>query len=303
MDWRPTPYSLSDVCTGAAGSSMDARWQPFALRQLAHANAYNGYNGYNGLRGQERRGKIVDAALLSEANSTTFEAIPPHPATLAACSPVAQAGVAMWLAGPPGAGKSTLVLRLRRYGFMAVDCEDHWTWRSYCKLARRVNASARCTCERCSHGVNGWLMVQATHAAFRESSPLAIGACAEQFLLLAPKHAVPVVLLPEYGLYRERWRSRNAKDDQPHEQRYKASLHVLDRLRNVSRGILHVLQDSSNDMCIDASLIELCNGVMRLLMAHPTLLCFYCRRQRGRSPPASLQAACQSLCRDRGEIA
>ena len=78
------------------------------LRLLAVANAQQGSQM------SELPTRIRNVRLLGYPTKEEVEYEPPAAATAAACLPLAEAGVSMWIGGPPGAGKSTTAFRLRR---------------------------------------------------------------------------------------------------------------------------------------------------------------------------------------------
>ena len=94
---------------------------PWGAASLAAAHKEKGHRSGSGGTGH----KPEDA----------LDALPPHAKTASACLPVAEAGIAIWIAAPPGAGKSSTAYRLRRYGFLAVDGEDQGLWPAYCERA------------------------------------------------------------------------------------------------------------------------------------------------------------------------
>ena len=55
---------------------------------------------------------------------------PPKSLVMDACAFLTMARVVVWIAGPPGVGKSVLSFRSRTYGMLGLDAEDRWLHRS-----------------------------------------------------------------------------------------------------------------------------------------------------------------------------
>ena len=224
------------------------------------------------------------------------ESDPPHPSTALACMPLSEVGVAMWIGGPPGAGKSTTAVRLRRYGFMALDCEDQALWSTYCKSKDIGDCSG-------GGGAKLRAMRIATLSALSTRVGLAMGSCSASNLFEAPANVMKVVLLPGHELYMARWRAREVYfherlqrpgyiDGQNHEQEYVAAKDVLQD--PAMRGqIIHVSDNGKGPSCVDASLIQLCNSIVHKMLATVEELCFYCERASTRW---TLYPYCVSRC-------
>ena len=58
-------------------------------------------------RGYIRVCTFIYHTLERELRPDALDALPPHAKTASACLPLAEVGIAMWIAAPPGAGKSS----------------------------------------------------------------------------------------------------------------------------------------------------------------------------------------------------
>ena len=231
-------------------------------RTLATANAQRGL-----------RTRVHTPTTLAGSQELEYE--PPAAATAAACLPLAEAGVSMWIGGPPGAGKSTTAFRLRRYGFMAVDCEDHWTWTRFHHLMGSTEQSRA--------GSMHWGATMALDAGVS----LVMGSCGVPLLLHAPWPVARVVLLPTKAVYTARWRARDQNDSQRHDWE------AIQQFIGANPSVIPV-SDENETTSVDESLLKLCQAVTGRLLSDREWLCFHCKR----SPPTSLRLAeaCRSWC-------
>ena len=269
--WRPV--EASKVC--------DPSDSPWGAASLAAAHKEKGHRSGSGGTGH----KPEDA----------LDALPPHAKTASACLPVAEAGIAIWIAAPPGAGKSSTAYRLRRYGFLAVDGEDQGLWAAYCE---------RATPGRCDRPDVAGLAINATLAALHDGVALAMGAAglSRHSFNAAPANVMKVILLPDRATNTARWLAR--QDAMPGYTDLQAHDAVYDETKNLlaTNGERFVaVKDPATDNCVDASLIRLCNGVLKRLVTPPKAdartaqaeLCFYCTRA---SPQWALYPYCRSRC-------
>ena len=276
--WSAVAGSWKPVETGGVCDLSDSPW---GASSLAAAHKEKGQRSGS-------RGHLPEDAL---------DALPPHAKTASACLPLAEVGIAMWIAAPPGAGKSSTAYRLRRYGFLAVDGEDHGLWPAYCERA----TPGRCDQLQPRLDVVG-LAINATVAALHDGVALAVGAAGLGNINGAPWGVMKVILLPDRATYTARWLARQDAtpgytDLQPHDRIYNGTEHLL-----ATEGEKFVaVKDPATDNCVDASLIRLCNGVLKRFVTPPKAdastalaeLCFYCGRA---SPQWALYPYCRSRC-------
>ena len=86
--WSAVAGSWNPVETGGVCDPSDSPW---GASSLAAALKEKGHRSGS-------RGHLPEDAL---------DALPPHAKTASACLPLAEVGIAMWIAAPPGAGKSS----------------------------------------------------------------------------------------------------------------------------------------------------------------------------------------------------
>jgi len=155
-----------------------------------------------------------------------------HSEVSVACSSVLHDRSILWIGGPPGAGKTTIAKRMRRYGFMALDCEDTW-----------------------ANGPRKENLISATYYARKNgTSAFVFGAQYETFLLDAPGYVVPVLLMPDRDVYKGRWQARDVNDRQDHEGRYKKTVSV-----SRQRKTLTIEQHKAES--VDATIFRICTNV------------------------------------------
>ena len=259
--WRPV--EASKVC--------DPSDSPWGAASLAAAHKEKGHR--SGSRGTGH--PLPEDAL---------DALPPHAKTASACLPVAEAGIAIWIAAPPGAGKSSTAYRLRRYGFLAVDGEDQGLWAAYCE---------RATPGRCDRPDVAGLAINATLAALHDGVALAMGAAglSRHSFNAAPANVMKVILLPDRATYAARWLAR--QDATPGYTDLQAHDAVYDEIENLlaTNGERFVaVKDPATDNCVDASLIRPATGCSRdsSRLPRPTLA-----RRRPSSASTCTQASPQ----------
>ena len=161
-----------------------------------------------------------------------------------ACLPLVQNRTILWIGGPPGVGKTTIARRFQRYGFMAADCEDKWCGSNLERLQNMTSLASQLA-----------------------TSPFVFGACYSKYLphVPPPSQAIPVLLLPNFEVYTDRWKSRHPKDKQNHVGRYNESLKISQTYYNNSTTttttttILTIHQ--SKPESIDETLIRICTAV------------------------------------------
>jgi hypothetical protein len=146
------------------------------------------------------------------------------------------------------------------------------------------------------------LAINATVAALHDGVALAMGAAGLGNIHGAPANVMKVILLPDRATYTARWLARQDAtpgyiDSQPHEKIYNGTENLL-----ATEGEKYVaVKDPATENCVDASLIRLCNGVLKRLATPPKAdartalaeLCFYCGRA---SPQWALYPYCRSRC-------
>ena len=178
-----------------------------------------------------------------------------------------------------------------------MDGEDHGLWPAYCERA----TPGRCDQLEPRLDVVG-LAIDATVAALHDGVALAGGAAGLGNINGAPWGVMKVILLPDRATYTARWLARQDAtpgytDSQPHEKIYNGTEHML-----ATEGERYVaVKDPATDNCVDASLIRLCNGVLKRFVSPPkgdasralAELCFYCGRA---SPQWVLYPYCRSRC-------
>ena len=139
------------------------------------------------------------------------------------CAPLHSKKSIIWIGAAPGAGKTTIAKRFQQYGFTTLECEDKW--------ARK---------NRLESIYNGSLL-----AANLQSS-LIVAACDETYLLRAPDMVVPILILPTFDVYTERWKNRNPKDTQHHNERFNSSVRISMEM-NTKVRVLHQYVEESVD--------------------------------------------------------
>ena len=162
-----------------------------------------------------------------------------------ACLPLMRSRQILWIAGPPGSGKTTLGNRFQQYGFMAFDCED-------------ISAKPSKT------PVKERLINETLYAREHGRTAFAIPACYSQWLNAAPDFVIPVVLLPSRDVYTRRWKSRNPYDTQQHSKRYGRTLRTAQRLEREKPGRAVVLRQDDDTECPDLSIYRICSAVNSL---------------------------------------
>ena len=168
-----------------------------------------------------------------------------------ACLPLQRSKQILWIAGPPGAGKSTLGKRFQQYAFMVLDCEDKW-----------------------AHGQLKPLIAESRNAQVHGQTAFVFPACYSQYLTSAPDFVIPVVLLPDHDVYTQRWKERErlwlnlgiGPDKQDHITRYKQTSEVAARLERDSPGHSVVLRQHE-DECPDYTIYRICLAVRDLMRA------------------------------------
>ena len=153
-----------------------------------------------------------------------------------AYQPLLKSRTIIWIGGPPGVGKTTLATRMQRYGFMALDCEDNWA------KPKRLET----------------LITVTQRAHDKGTSAFVFGACFSSFLPEAPQYVFPIVLLPDPGVYRERWQTRDKNDLQNHDGRYKEAVSASEQNR-----IISIRQHEAES--IDATIFRICTDVSSTL--------------------------------------
>ena len=170
-------------------------------------------------------------------------------AVLEACAPLHEAKVVLWVGGPPGVGKSTLVQEVRRYGFSSMDSELDWTFwdgrpgdhlshgnrvtpiGGLASLLRMKSPENR-TKRRLMTFPNpspsalkalsrrfGQLKIASEWALRETTSAFIFGVCFGEWVAkTTPSEVVGVLLLPDHSTYENRWQTRNADDRQGNEQ-------------------------------------------------------------------------------------
>ena len=139
------------------------------------------------------------------------------------CAPLHSKKSIIWIGAAPGAGKTTIAKRFQQYGFTTLECEDKW--------ARK---------NRLESIYNGSLL-----AANLQSS-LIVAACDETYLLRAPDMVVPILILPTFDVYTERWKNPNPKDPQHHNERFNSSVRISMEM-NTKVRVLHQYVEESVD--------------------------------------------------------
>ena len=147
------------------------------------------------------------------------------------CNHLHKSNSVLWIAGAPGAGKSTITKRFQEYGFTVLDCEDDWAKGSFKKL------------------------LSATQHALKTRTTVIFAACYEHFLTKSPDRVIPVLLLPSHSVYTDRWKTRRPTDNQPHEARYAASIEVAKKPR-----VLVIKQPEKE--CVDKTVLRICTDSM-----------------------------------------
>lgn len=174
-----------------------------------------------------------------------------HVSVSRACAPLQRATFALWIAGPPGAGKTTTTTRFQTYGFQALDCEDRWTCHP-----RPPGAKRDCG--------NFDVLERMTNVAAGRDMPVVFGACLENFLERAPPGVVPVLLLPDRAVYTARWKEREIldvryhNDTQPHERRYNTSVEIAK-----NESVVTIRQPHGE--CVDRTVLRICEEAKRRL--------------------------------------
>ena len=139
------------------------------------------------------------------------------------CAPLHSKKSIIWIGAAPGAGKTTIAKRFQQYGFTTLECEDKW--------ARK---------NRLESIYNGSLL------AANLQSYLIVAACDETYLLRAPDMVVPILILPTFDVYTERWKNRNPKDTQHHNERFNSSVRISMEM-NTKVRVLHQYVEESVD--------------------------------------------------------
>ena len=171
-----------------------------------------------------------------------------HAEVSRACAPLQQSTTVLWIAGPPGAGKTTTSSRFQTYGFQALDCEDRWT----CHPGRHRNCG------------NFDVLERITRLSASRNMSVVFGACREAFLRRAPAGVIPVLLLPGREVYTARWQARQVSDTryrndtQPHERRYNESVWVA---TNSSVAVIY----QPHEECVDRTVLRICKEARKRL--------------------------------------
>ena len=223
-------------------------------------------------------------------------------AVLEACAPLHEAKVVLWVGGPPGVGKSTLVQEVRRYGFSSMDSELDWTFwdgrpgdhlshgnrvtpiGGLASLLRMKSPENR-TKRRLMTFPNpspsalkalsrrfGQLKIASEWALRETTSAFIFGVCFGEWVAkTTPSEVVGVLLLPDHSTYENRWQTRNADDRQGNEQRWQADLAewtALERKVEMQPKLWVRLMDT-NESCPAASIATMCRQVMLGLVSQP----------------------------------
>jgi hypothetical protein len=166
-------------------------------------------------------------ALQSQTTRGYATVIPPLDSQVStACWPLQQNRQILWIAGPPGAGKTTVTKRFQQYGFMALDVEDEWA-----RGGSRMDK-----------------LYQATLKAKRTLETAIVFAAGHEAWLadlvdppVKPEYTgvTPIMLLPDFKLYTSRWKTRQeesyfyAGDHQPHEERWHNAEGIASGRKNI----------------------------------------------------------------------
>ena len=145
----------------------------------------------------------------------------------------------IWIGGPPGVGKTTCTKRFQDYGFMALDCEDHWN-----------TGQPR---------FSGLLEMKKKEKNDLNSS-FVFGACYGKFLQKAPEFVIPVLLFPSFDVYQRRWKKRNPNDNQSNNKRYKICENIYNNNKNNKILVLHQPIEES----VDVTIYRICEMILNM---------------------------------------
>jgi hypothetical protein len=137
----------------------------------------------------------------------------------------------LWVAGPPGSGKTTVTKRLQNYGFNRASCGFMKNFSDFKALSE--------------------------HTVRSRPSAVAFDACGSAFLKEAPAGVVPILLLPEKEVYTRRWLNRNPNDTQDHEGLFDEAVQAAKHPR--TRIIYQPVEE-----CVDQTVWRICNAISRL---------------------------------------
>ena len=140
----------------------------------------------------------------------------------------------IWLGGPPGVGKTSCTKRFQDYGFMAMDGEDSWNNGNRLSGLKKI-----------------------TKKVYEElNTSFVFGACFGKYLLEAPEYVIPILILPDFDVYKRRWKKRNPNDTQNNNGRYRECQKIAKEHKNIL--VLHQPQDE----CIDVTIYRICEMII-----------------------------------------
>ena len=157
-----------------------------------------------------------------------------HAECASACVNVLRERRQIWIAGPPGSGKTTVTKRLQLYGFTVAECEALVGGKRNEHFDRLTNLTR----------------IAATYG----TSAFVLSACYSEFLTRAPPGVDRVLLLPRKDVYDRRWRARDPNDKQDHDGSYARATEV-----SKERDIITIFQN--DDECVDKTIVRICTAL------------------------------------------
>ena len=154
-----------------------------------------------------------------------------HSTCSAECATAIAERKVLWVAGPPGAGKSTVTKRLQNYGFNRASCGFIGNFEKFQNLTEHLVSS--------------------------RTSAVVFDTCESKFLQYAPTDVVPILLLPEKEVYTRRWMNRNPNDTQEHERLFDEAVQAAKHPG--TRVIFQPVEE-----CVDQTVWRTCNVVSQV---------------------------------------